>query len=110
MTAPIVLPADMCEDAWTAWVIELAMRQGWKVQHVRPARTAKGWRTPVQGHTGAPDLLLARNGDLLLPELKKNGSYPRADQREWLAHLGPYGRVWRPRDADQVLQRLRRNV
>lgn len=107
MTAtPVPLPRDLSEDAWKAWVIATAKWHGWMVQHVRPARTAKGWRTPIEGDKGAPDLLLARDGDVLLRELKRNGEYPRPEQREWLRHLGDYGEVWRPRDQDAVLARL----
>jgi hypothetical protein len=100
----------MREEAWTTWVIEAATLHGWRVSHGRPARTGRGWRTPVQGHIGAPDLLLARDGDVLLIELKSNTGRLRPDQDIWLNHLGPYGGVWRPRDANLVLARLRRTA
>ena len=45
-------------------VIEMAQAFGWRVFHVRPARTAKGWRTPVEADgAGFPDLVLARPRD-----------------------------------------------
>lgn len=109
MNAPIVLPEDMREDDWLSFVVDYAMHQGWRVQHIRPTRTGKGFRTPVQGHSGAPDLLLARSGEVVLVELKRNSTYPRADQREWLNHLGTHGCVWRPRDVDKVMARLSRS-
>src|SRR5438045_1363488 len=105
-TAPVSLPQALREDDWKTWVMDVAILHGWRVSHSRPARTAKGWRTAVQGHIGAPDLLLARDGDVILAELKRNDTYPTREQREWLRHLGGYGCVWRPRDADTVLARL----
>lgn len=108
MTAPISLPISMLEDDWLKWVLDVAALNGWMCFHPRPARTGNGWRTASQGHTGFPDVVLARDGDLLVVELKRNGGLLRPDQREWLRHLGPHGCVWRPRDADQVLARLKR--
>jgi hypothetical protein len=102
------LPKDLDEAGFLRWVTDLATLQGWRWVHFRPARTQQGWRTAVQGHTGSPDLLLARNGDVLLVELKSNRGRLRPDQQHWLDHLGPQGLVWRPRDADQVLARLAR--
>jgi hypothetical protein len=109
LPAAAIAQMNPLEHQWVDWVIARAKESGYMVVHFRKAQSAKGFRTPIQGDTGAPDLLLAREGDVLLPELKRDGTYPRADQREWLRHLGPYGCVWRPRDADQVLARLRRN-
>jgi hypothetical protein len=46
----------LSEAAFTDAVIELARLGGWRVAHFRPARTASGWRTPVQGDgAGFPD-------------------------------------------------------
>ena len=105
MTALRVSEAD-----WTRTVTDIATLYGWIWAHFRPAQTAKGWRTPMSGHTGFPDLVLARDGDVLLVELKQDGKYPRPDQRLWLAHLGPHGCVWRPADLDTVTARLRRRT
>jgi len=78
--------------------IELAMLRGWRVTHVRPARTDDGWRTPYQGHSGLPDLILARRGQVLLAELKSNDrrAKPTPDQQAWLAAAGGNGFLWRP--------------
>ncbi len=92
------LPSNILEDPFRAQVIELAQWQGWHVQAVRPARTADGWRTPIIGHVGAPDLLLARRGVVALRELKTEKGDFRPGQEEWLEELGEYGGVWRPRD------------
>jgi hypothetical protein len=108
VSAAVVLPGDLSETDWLAWVLDVAQLHGWRVAHHRPARTANGWRTPMQGNSGVPDLLLGRNGDVLLAELKANRGQIRPEQRAWLAHLGDHGRVWRPRDAEAVLARLER--
>ena len=79
-------------------VIELAQFLGWRVAHFRPARTEKGWRTPVQGDgKGFPDLVLARHGRVLFAELKSEKAKLSAEQDLWLYELGPsFSRVWRP--------------
>lgn len=99
-------PRPLREDEWTSRVIETARLHSWRVAHFRPARTAKGWRTPVQGDIGLPDLILARDGVVLLAELKQDRGTVRPDQRLWLAALGRHGRLWRPRDWDDVLATL----
>jgi hypothetical protein len=99
---------DPLESDWTTWVIHQARRNGWRAHHARPARTTNGWRTAVEGDKGAPDLLLARAGEVLVWEAKRNRTYPDPDQRAWLAELGDHGAVVRPRDAEQVLARLTR--
>jgi hypothetical protein len=101
------LTAAMSEDEWKAWVIEVAKMYGWRVSHFRPARTERGWRTPVEGHKGFPDLVLARNEYVLIRELKKDDTSPDDDQQAWLDALGPIAGVWRPRDRELVLETLR---
>jgi hypothetical protein len=60
----------------------------------------------VQGDVGAPDLLLARGGVVLLAELKADRGRLGPGQREWLAEAGGHGRLWRPRDWEDVLAEL----
>lgn len=98
----------LSEADWQERVIDTAHLHNWLVHHTRPARTLNGWRTPVQGDKGFPDLVLARAGVILVPELKTDKGAPTRDQRAWLAALGPYGRLWRPRDWDLVLTELSR--
>jgi hypothetical protein len=102
-----VLTAAMTENDWLTWVVDVAKLHGWRVGHFRPARTVKGWRTPVQGDKGFADLVLARAGVVLVAELKTDRGRLTPDQRAWLAALGPVGVVWRPRDRDLVLATLR---
>lgn len=95
------------------WVIELAKLRGWKVAHFRPAKTAKGWRTPMQGDPGFPDLVLARAGRVVFAELKSEKGRLSPGQQGWTEALGrfnPDGQevyVWRPRDRDLIVEVLR---
>lgn len=87
----------LSETELQAMVIQAAGLYGWRVAHFRPARTAKGWRTPVEGDVGLPDLVLARDGRVLLAELKSDRGRTSADQDLWLEALGDHGRLWTPR-------------
>lgn len=107
MSAPVRLPSSLDEATFTGWVLDLARLHGWMCCHFRPARTRAGWRTAVQGDPGAPDVLLCRRGVVIFAELKTNKGRLRPEQEMWIANLGAFGRVWRPRDADSILAELR---
>jgi hypothetical protein len=47
----------MREDDLVRAIINALTRTGWRACHFRPAQTAGGWRTAVQGHTGFPDII-----------------------------------------------------
>lgn len=100
--------------------IQLATLQGWLVHHDRPARTAHGWRTAVQGHAGFPDLVLARSGVVLIRELKGPAGHLASAQIDWASELtgeGWVGRntyrlaerrtalfdIWRPEDFEPLI-------
>ena len=104
--APAPVPA-MSEDDLKAAVIQLARDNGWRVCHFRPAKTEKGWRTPIEGDKGLPDLVLARRGVVLLAELKSATGRLTDGQKEWLEHLGAMGCVWRPADLSEIERTLR---
>lgn len=87
-------------------VIEMAQWRKWRVAHYRPARTDRGWRTPLEGHPGAPDLILARDGQVLLAELKSDSGRVTSDQNLWLDAAGPHGRLWRPGDLPAITEEL----
>jgi len=87
-------------------VIDTARLHRWRVGHFRPARTVKGWRTPLEGDGGIPDLILARDGVVLLAELKSATGAATAEQKAWLAAAGPNGRLWRPADWPAILAEL----
>jgi hypothetical protein len=66
-------------------VIHLARLYGWRCAHFRPARTEKGWRTPVQADgKGFPDLVLVRGPELIAAELKADKGRVSPEQQAWL--------------------------
>jgi len=99
-------------------IIDAAHTFGWKVVHFRPAQTAKGWRTPVQGDgKGWPDLTLVHtSGWFIFAELKDRKGALSAEQVKWGATLMmaiQHGEmtqvryaVWRPSDWPEIIQTL----
>jgi hypothetical protein len=101
------LPLTLSESDFKATVLDYAMLRKWRVSHFRPSINRRGyWSTPLEGHPGCPDLILARNGDVLLAELKSQGGRPTREQRVWLEAAGPCGRLWKPSDWPQILEEL----
>lgn len=87
---------------------------GWRSFHVRPAWTAKGYRTAMQGSgTGFPDLVLVsltpRPRPLLFRELKSDEGVLDDDQKAWRdaleAAVQDIG-IWRPRDWDRIVEEM----
>lgn len=78
-------------------VIDAAKLCGWLVHAERPAQSARGWRTPVQGHAGFPDLVLVHpTRGLAFIELKRRPNKVEDAQQAWLDVLGRHAdaRVW----------------
>jgi len=100
----------MLEKDWQSRVVDLAKVLGYRIAHFRPAQTARGWRTPMLGTPGWPDLVLCRPPRVIFAELKV-GSAVRPEQAEWLEQLAAAGcetYIWRgPGDWDQVVDVLR---
>lgn len=89
------------EATFTDAVIELCARLGLLVHHCRPARTAKGWATPIQGAPGFVDLVIVGSRGVLLRELKTETGRVRPEQDAWISRLARSGAnvaVWRPSD------------
>jgi hypothetical protein len=82
-------------------VIDAAHFYGWRVAHFRPAKTERGWRTPVQADgKGWPDLTLVRER-VVFAELKTARGLVSAEQEDWLAALARAGAelyLWREGD------------
>lgn len=105
-----MLDRAMSEADLQQTVIEMARVYGWLVAHFRPARTAKGWRTAIEGDAGFPDLVLVRDGRVLFVELKQENGKPSAAQGRWLSELCPTREcarrvevyVWRPSDLPSI--------
>lgn len=99
----------MSEAQFTETVIQLAQLLGWRVAHFRPAIDRRGqWRTPMSGDKGFPDLVLARDGEVLFVELKTATGRLSLDQKAWGAAIGDEFLVWRPTDMSEIRERLRR--
>ena len=95
----------MREASLQANIVELASLLGWRVMHVGDSRRSIG--------AGWPDLVMVRPPRVLVFELKREGRYPTATQRDWLAALGACpgveSGVWRPRDwLDGTIERALR--
>lgn len=107
---PTVIRAEirevMSEADWQDKVLEFARWRGWHVAHFRPAETTKGWRTPMTGHKGFPDLVLARAGVVWHIELKTEKGRPTNEQTGWISAIGATARVWRPIDWPIVQKEL----
>ena len=107
-------------------VIDAARYCGWLCSHFRPARTEKGWRTPVAADgKGFPDLVLVRDR-VLFVELKTDTGKLSGDQEVWQSAIDgaldawlrfcstpdafevlPFDYlVWRPRDWTQIKEVL----
>ena len=108
MAAPATITTEQLlrletEDEFQAWVIDYARAHGWRRAHFRPARTEKGWRTPVSADgKGFPDLVLARQGVVYIVELKSETGRIDAAQVAWGNELGGVYRLWRPRDRAEI--------
>ncbi len=96
-----VLAAHMSEDQLLANVLELAKTLRLRTAHFRPARTERGWRTPVAGDgKGWPDLVIV-GSRLLVRELKSARGHLTQDQTAWFTTLHAAGvdvGVWTPAD------------
>lgn len=91
------------EEEFMTAIITAARFLGWqRIVHFRPAWTKKGFRTPTQGDTGFPDILMIRGETLLAVECKAGGRKPREDQLAWLKAFdrvpGCRAVVWTTRD------------
>ena len=77
----------MTEDELLSAILELAKFAGFRRCHFRPARTAKGWRTAVQGDPGFPDLILVGHKRFICAELKSNEGALSRSQIAWIEQI-----------------------
>lgn len=100
----------MTEADFLNQIIELAHLYQWRVQHVRPAWSNKGWRSPIQGDSGFPDLVLMKPPRVILAEVKSNKGRLSPEQRDWVTALdicpGVETYIWRPRMWDDIVEIL----
>ncbi len=99
----------LTEAQFSQQVEDLLNLYHWKWCHFRPARTEKGWRTPLSGHKGFLDYIAVKSGRLLIFELKSDTGKVSPEQQCWLDELDrtliPVF-VWRPRDWEKIVKML----
>ncbi len=81
----------MLEKDLQKGVVDVAKILGYLVQHTRVAWTGKGYRTPIQGHVGFPDLVICGHGRCLFIELKCGRNTLSPEQTAWLEALRAAG-------------------
>ena len=99
-----VIAKHTTEAEFQADIVAFAKAHGWLVHHCRPARTTKGWATPLQGDAGFVDLVLARNGVVHLWELKAQGKKPTEAQVAWI--VASKARWWWPSQYEEMIRIL----
>ena len=92
----------LTERQFTDQVIALFRLNGWRVCHFRPARTAKGWCTALQGDAGFGDIVAAKKGRKVLAELKVGYNIAGHEQMQWLWAWGKDAFLWYPADWDKI--------
>ena len=103
---------EISERDFQREVIAYARHKGWIVAHFRPAKTNKGWRTPVSADgKGFPDLLMVRGDRMVVCELKSKLGKMSKDQNKWFkafalvkGHI--YVAKWMPADWPEILKVL----
>lgn len=80
------------EADFQSWVVDYARLRGWLVAHARDSRR--------QDLRGLPDLIMARNGLVILAEIKSMAGKVRKAQEPWLAASGSH--LWRPSDRAKI--------
>lgn len=104
-----IAQVPLTEAQLQAAVIDTARMFGWRVAHFRPAKTSKGWRTPVAADgKGFPDLVLVHQetGRLIFAELKSDRGKPTPEQEQWLIALETTDAevyVWSPADWPKLI-------
>jgi VRR-NUC domain len=85
----VTTQAQISEAELQQAVIETARTFGFLVAHFRPAKTNKGWRTPVSADgKGFPDLVMVHPlRGLMFAELKSDRGNLSPDQKRWITAL-----------------------
>lgn len=97
------------ENDWLNLIVDLAQRYGYVVHHQRPARvgTDGKWRDAIVGTSGFPDLVMAKDGRLIIWELKLKGNTLTPHQQRWGDELSAadaeYDVIWLPPRPDSEL-------
>jgi hypothetical protein len=94
------LADSMSEQELVDVIIETCGHLHLKVAHFRPAMTAQGMRTAMQGDVGFPDLVIADPRGHLFRECKSATGHLTTAQSVWLGLLSNVADagVWVPQD------------
>lgn len=92
------LAVAMSEAQLQSNVLDVCGKLDLIVHHDRPARVKDGWRTPIEGTAGFPDLVIvSRSARVLFVELKREREARSALQMVWADRIPPVMyRLWRP--------------
>lgn len=94
-------PPTISERELQKAIVDTCKLLGYRVQHARGAWSSKGFRTPIQGHAGFPDLVICGHGRLLVRELKVGRNVLSEEQAAWIRALEAAGvdvGVWTEHD------------
>ena len=91
----------MRESQFSRTITTLARKCGWLVYHVARTKYRKA---------GFPDLVMLRDGQQIVAELKKHDGVLSEEQKDWLLEFGKCKSVqtyvWRPEDWPTIQQLL----
>ena len=118
MSLRSVLNKAMNERDFQKAIIDAAHQLGWFVAHFRPAQIRLGkWVTPVQADgAGFPDLVMVKDGMMIIAEVKTERGVLSPEQRIWISKMSALERknrgvvlirVWKPRHWDQIIHLLK---
>ena len=104
----------MTEKEFQGAIMDAAKWLGWRCFHPRTVQTAEGVHlTAFTGDAGFPDLVLVHKyRGVIFAELKADRGRLTPEQREWRDQLITAGAeyyVWRPKDWDDIKERLQEN-
>ena len=108
----------MTEEELVDTLLGYGKQGGWLCTHFRPAKTNKGYRTPIQGDKGYFDITMMHEElrRTLFIECKSKSGSLQPDQKRWRAAAlvmpGSEYYLWKPKDlpvARQVILGHRTN-
>lgn len=101
-----VMNEAVSEESFQQTVIDFAHLRGWLVHHAKPAVKHDRWATWQDGDNGFPDVVLARQDQVIFAELKSEKGKATKDQIVWADAMGGV-KVWRPSDWDEIEELLK---
>jgi len=104
---PSVVSTDASEADFQGKLIKALKDNAWLVHAERPARSGKGWVTPIQGNSGFPDLIAVKPPAILVIENKTKSGRLSPEQEKWVIAFSACGvkvLVARPEDWESILK------